>query len=400
LINSESTINGDTIIIPNGTCTWGASGSYINLNKAITLKGASRDSVIINISPTAGTYTNAIIRFNSAATVKDITIQTPITGEGSSGTAFSASADGFRITNIRYIGRTASINGYFVYSGVYGLIDNCHITGGHGSDELIVSRGPTDSWQTVDSIGGASNLFIENNTFDGQGYVCDINSNGRAVLRFNSINGNMKIDGHGKCTNTPNRSVRHMEIYNNKWTVNDSNQVAIELRGGTARIFGNEAVNSLTNSYIFLRDYASFQTICFGYTPDCGCPDDYPLDDQIGVGIDPKVAASDPVYAWGNIKNGVHWSIASPNTGISFASCAIENKCGTSYNSITQIQAGRDYFDSVTKPPAMIDYQPYSCPHPMVGSSGYCDYAVAGTTGYKLLKNQGSPKSMMSRPPN
>jgi len=110
-----------------------------------------------------------------------------------------------------------------------GVAHSTH-TGGKADQELIMARGPTDSWQTVNSISGPNNLFVENCIFGGSGYVSDINSNGRAVFRWNTITGNNKIDGHGKCTNTPNRSVRHIEIYNNRWTLASGNPVAMALR--------------------------------------------------------------------------------------------------------------------------------------------------------------------------
>jgi hypothetical protein len=106
----------------------------------------------------------------------------------------TGTANGWRITDIDFNGGTVSA--YFVYvGGVYGLIDNNDITGASGSSELIFVRGPADSWQTPHSIGGADNVFIEDNTFNGVGYVCDINSNGRAVVRYNKITGQVRLMG-------------------------------------------------------------------------------------------------------------------------------------------------------------------------------------------------------------
>jgi len=307
-----------------------------------------------------------------------LTIRTDTSGN--SGTAFSASANGFRITNIEYINRTVSVNGYFLYSGAYGLVDNCSITGSSGSNELIFVRGPLDSWQTPSSMGGSANFFVENCEFNGAGYVIDCNSNGRCVVRYNTINGQMKIDGHGKASNTPPRGVRHMEIYNNHWTAKAGYYTTIELRGGTARIFNN--VSDTTQTTWQFREYAATNTWP-NFNNRCQCPGDYPIDDQIGVGMDPKSPASEPVYAWNNTELGNQitwargdWLLDGKNV------CQTDAQCGPDYTAITQISQDRDYYTSAVKPAAMSNYHPYICPHPLVGD-GVCLENVSGRSGYK-----------------
>lgn len=381
-----SSNTGDLVIIPDGNCTWGDSASFIDVNASIILQGSG--STVITLSDTAGSWTSGTIRISDNATVKDLKIY------GSTGstnaTAFSVgNKDGWRITGITFIG-TENDGGYFVYVGhTYGLIDNCSISGGDGSNEWIFVRGPSDSWQTVNSIGSAGNVFIENNTFYGPGYVTDCNSNSRCVVRYNTITGNQKIDGHGKCTNTPNRGVRNMEVYNNRWTLASGNTIAMELRGGTYRVFNN-VIDTSGIPYMKITDYAVHTYNCYGYSGTYCCPADYPCDDQIGVGIDPKSAASEPAYFWGNTKSGgAAWSpIAGPrwdgDLGYDLTAAQAEEHCGPTYTAQTQIQADRDYFVSAIKPAAMSAYTPYTCPHPLTGLTGSCDSAVAGTSGYNV----------------
>ena len=297
---------GDTVKIPAGSSTWGAGGTSLSIDKAITLAGAGQDVTNIDISPTAGSWTSGVISISAAATIKGLTLRTPTTG--GCGTAFSASgsANGFRITDIKYLGQTTTINGYFVYSDAYGLVDNCSVTGGSGENELIFLRGPANSWQTNSTMGGANNFFIEDCTFGGEGYVTDCNSNSRCVVRFCTITGPIKIDGHGKYSNTPPRGVRHMEVYNNTWT-GDGYWAAMELRGGTGRVFNNTAPNT-TAVWLLLNEY---YVINDGYTAA-----NYPVDDQIGVGKDPKVGGSEPMYLWGNRENGAIWAISSYPPGM------------------------------------------------------------------------------------
>ena len=61
---------------------------------------------------------------------------------------------------------------------------------------------------------------------------------------------------------------------------------------------------------------------------------DYPIDDQIGVGKDPKVAGSDPMYIWSNTAGGAPWAI-----GLGYGNSALL---------LPIIAPNRDYFADVT----------------------------------------------------
>lgn len=290
---------GDTVLIPPGTFTYGANGDFISIDKPIILAGSGRKTTTIVIADSSGQWTNAAIRLSGGVTVRDFTI----TGAGTEARApFSAGgASGWRISNIEF---NQVKSGYFLYvQGVFGLVDNCTLNGSAGNSELIFTRGPENAWQTDDTIGTADNVYIEDCTINGEGYVCDINSNGKAVVRFCTITGPIKVDGHGKASNTPPRGVRHMEIYHNAWTSNNQGGwLTVEMRGGTGHIFSNTAVRG---TYM-LRDYAT----CAKW-PNFGgfrTPKDYPIDDQIGTGKDPKVGASEPMYLWKNrLTTGAPW---------------------------------------------------------------------------------------------
>jgi len=387
VIDLETVVTGDVVTVPAGTCTWGTDAAYLDVNKAITLQGAGVGSTVINIPATAGSWGDGTVRISAAATVKSMTIQTAETGN--SGTAFSTgTANGWRITDINYNARTSTSNGYFVYVGnVYGLIDNNTIAQNSARMEPIFVRGPTDSWQTANSIGGADNVFVENNTFtgrtDAQGYVSDCNSNSRCVFRHNTITAPMKIDGHGLASNSPARGVRHMEIYNNLFSFSGANWRAIEIRGGTGRIFNNVSSSAYDTIYISLNDYCYIDGSNYSNCDsECKCADDRPVIDQIGVGIDPKSAASEPLYIWNNIRNGIAWT-----AGHSAITEACVSACGA-WSQAEAIISGTDYFISETKPAAMSAYTPYTCPHPLTGLTGSCDSAVAGTAGYNVTIGQ------------
>lgn len=348
VIDNLGTVKGDIVNIPAGACTWGAGETYLSVNKDITLQGAGQGQTIITLSESGGKWTNGTIRISAAATVMSMTINGPSTAPICA--ISTSTANGWRITNIDYNGGT--FGAYFVYvGGVYGLIDNNDITGGIGTAELIFVRGPSDSWQTPHSIGRGDNVFIEDNTFNGRGYVCDCNSNARCVVRYNMITGPIKIDGHGKASNGPPRGVRHMEIYNNRWTHTQTQYwPAIELRGGGGRVFDN-VVDSSGAVWAILTDYG-YTEAWPNFASTCQCPSSYPVDDQIGVGMDPKTAASEPMYLWNNTKNGIPWVLSWKSTANCTATCG-------NFSVSDVIKEGRDYFMSDTKPAAMADYKPY-----------------------------------------
>jgi len=403
---------GSIINVPAGTFTWGAGGSPIYIPNAVSLVGAGPANTIINLDPGAPGGVSGTLQFFAAITVKGFTIN----GAGNA-TPFSTNSSGWRITNVVYNAGTDTSYFCFISQGT-GLIDNCTITGGGGSDELIFATGSANSWQTPDSLGGANNVYVEDCTFNGQGYLCDANANARMVVRFCTITGPMKIDAHGFASNTP-RGVREIEIYNNTWTISGGPFPEIELRGGTGMVFNNNSNATTTYGlpWYFLTDYgyqgewpnfgvgissatAGSSTIITTTTPhglqsnwgpigvtvssttpaisgdytvqvinanafsipvnvtSAGTgggtavyqtPVNYPINDQIGVGQDPKVGGSAPLYSWNNIQNGAPWQrvFKSPSAGAEtlYASQAGN---GATFAETDLIKADRDVFLDLT----------------------------------------------------
>jgi hypothetical protein len=254
--------------------------------------------------------TKAVIQIgDSSAWVENFNIPDAETGVP----PFSAGTPkGARITGVGYNSNAVALQSYFCFIGggkttpPQITIDNCDITAGIGSNELIFMRGASNAWQTADTFGSGGNVFIETNTFNGAGYVCDANANAAVTVRFNTITGMMKIDGHGLASNYPPRGVRLMEIYGNVWTLTKSFWQAIEVRGGTNRVFNNTATTtnpSRAPGFTF-TDYACLEPGLSNFGNVLLTPNNYPIKDQIGEGEDVQgrqaPGGSDPAYVWNN----------------------------------------------------------------------------------------------------
>lgn len=339
--------SGDTVIIPAGSATWGTGNTSLSLFTPGVIIQGQGDSTIITLDDSGPTFGNGVFTVSSSnIVIKRFKVQA---SNIHAVTLFNLSGSGCRISQITYIGGTAG-NGYFVYSSATdGLIDSCIFNGNSGSNELIFGRGPTNAWQVPNTLGSATNIFIESNVFNGAAYVCDANSNAHFVVRYNIINGTIKVDGHGLASNTPARSFRNIEIYGNLWTHAGDFYSAIEVRGGTSRIFNNTAVapNGGGTSWFILTDYGYLsQWPNFGNVYQT--PVNYPISDQVGTGEDPQTAAEEPAYIWNNKQSGgsAPWVRAYkqiPTAAISLYQMQTSNPSAT-FTDATLIQSNRDFY--------------------------------------------------------
>jgi hypothetical protein len=261
--------------------------------------------------------TNAIIQISNGVWVENFAVPTALSGTP----VFSVASGttGARITGISYNTNATTNSSYFCYITCSGTtltqvtIDSNTLVPGGGSNELIFARGPTNAWQKPDTWGSPNQIYIETNRFGlpgsvTGGYVCDLNANAIGTVRYNTIYGRIKIDGHGAATNSPERGVRQMEIYGNSFLCNIAYFQAMEIRGGASRNFLNFALNpSITNpgasDYITYTDYGCLQQ-SGTFNGVWLTPSNYPILDQVGEGMDvggvQAPGGSDPVYMWLN----------------------------------------------------------------------------------------------------
>lgn len=313
LSDVQSTVNasssGDTVQIPCSgaqSVTW-AGQLTVPVNITITALGATPNSGgssfgagtnCLTITSTTGVLFELDPTYLSSNNV--ITLQNLILVPGSgaytpihvNGTGNSSGMPEFRVDNVQFGNGSAqwaygqgSNTGEFllIVNNAFGVADhNTSVTGSHVAFISVnltsyfgVGLYGDNSWAQPDSLGGANNVFIENNQlYQGLWPVVENEQTypniggGRAVTRFNHITASgifFLTGGHGNDTDGRPRSMRTNETYGNTVNcVNDGNGNACydfwSFRGGSGLAFGNTAT---LGSGAVWNEIGSFSTYRF-----------------------------------------------------------------------------------------------------------------------------------------
>jgi hypothetical protein len=214
----NSAANGDTVMVPAGSCTWASNISIPN-TKGITLQGAGSGQTIITTNATLVVDTlpaNAPVRITGFNFIR--------TGMATRISIFGT-AQNWRIDN--NIFDDANISGpYTIQIGQkgdenldsynFGVIDHNQFinrnygTSVHinwvrwGSSQLDTVASGDWIWSQPAQRGTAQAVYIEDNVFSGNNtasQVVDTQYGGKAVVRYNTIN-NPWIATHSACTNS------------------------------------------------------------------------------------------------------------------------------------------------------------------------------------------------------
>lgn len=385
-VNSAS--DGDTIVIPAGTCTWTANLTITG--KILVLQGAGIDRTVIIDGVSKDGYPNVPQMFIYNTKPGGLTRITGMTFTGGAITdpynkgmvEISGNSDQFRMDNVKI--HTTQTAGLMFHGNVRGIVDHSVFRLTNWKFGIYVFH---ETWNNSGDFGDASYaddshfgtnkaIFIEDNVFESADPAVAIDgwSGSRVVFRYNRLR-NAIFANHG--TESPGRwrSQRVFEVYGNTFT-NDSLQYPqlIGIRGGTGVVFNNTATttgNGFANHVTDLSNFRSNSSFppwgqCDGSNKWDGNQGSagYPCLDQPGrgrgsllSGVDPTPAAwvtaiLDPIYAWNNTLNGQVSPMLS-NTAV--------------------IVEGRDFFNA-PKP----NYTPYTYPHPLV--SGQSTTAPTGPT--------------------
>jgi len=345
--------DGDTVLIPDGTCTY-ASG--ISTSKQIRIEAK-------NYVPTKGGDTvRSVVITNNA----DESLFSLVTGNdyhvGLSGIRFNeGTGTGAHLSVGGSGSKVALINDLFFevkdrywpvdqvvdWSAQGGVLWNIHFEGiaaaaadgvGPQGGSFYIGHQPRP-WYTASTMGsfdtnGDVNLYLEDSSCSNVGQFPDVDENGRAVFRHNTLDG-CTGGTHGY---TSAWGGRFIEYYNNVFSVTSSmRNIAgryVWLRGGTV-LFTDNTVNNAANP----SAYGSPVLLSIG---DTTAPGTYPMSRQPGWGHDGSIDVSDPIYIWGN-------------TGTRAGAYGFAN----GWDSIVKLN--RDiYVNSGPKP----GYSKYTYPHP------------------------------------
>jgi hypothetical protein len=297
----------DVVLVPSGTFSWPSS---LAINKTIIVSGAGTGLTNINL-------TSDII-ISLAGRVTSMTLSGSNGGDRIIAGTNSAN---WRFDNL--VLNNGISMGRCLYADTPGLIDHCIINdnlGGTPAENIWTTASGGTSAHTVQDNIWASNttpgsgldaIYVENCTFNNNGYVSDFGYGSKAVVRYCTINGINQVDAHGPESNW--RSCRQVEIYGNRWTITGSQYyTAFNIRGGLLIAFDNLASGSASD-WMLIHHYGP-ESNSYGesYAPllahDWWTPAQYPLPDQQGIGPNPlSSGGADPCYVFNNTRAGVEW---------------------------------------------------------------------------------------------
>ena len=347
-INSAS--NGDTVVIPAGSCTWTGTVT-VPATKGITLQGAGMDSTVIvnGLSTAAKLLEIGVASGNALTRVTGLTLDARMTVGPSFGeqiTVGGLGVDRFRLDHLRL--RNVRLRGIVIVATnggeLSGLIDSnvfecpgdysCHAV------DLVGSWAGGGTTFEVNApfarpfeLGSNKSIYIENNVFD-FAYPNDGAIDGfggiQVVFRFNSVK-NAMVGWHG-ADSASYRGPHWYEVYGNTFTdTGTAPGAGYFYRGGTGVQFDNQWSSNrgrFSNGAISIyrarpETFGSFGQ-CDGSSPwdgnrgTAGVNPGWPCLDQLGwlFGTGPGVAPIHmPAYFWGDRTNGALTPIGTYEAG-------------------------------------------------------------------------------------
>jgi hypothetical protein len=289
---THTAVNGDTIIIPQGTCTWTSGITVSGVGIDITGQGTP------NTGPStvgAGTPTTTMVQDTSSPlftvtgltygqTMKvellnlqaEATTSTPLEFLG---TCSSSGCPSLRVDNINFVTGWSSYltGGLTICDNFFGVLDHNTANEPSAGGSPPLAQISFDSWQGVgnygdnsfaspDTFGTNQTLFIENNSLTGaRGTENDVGvsstqiGGARYVCRFNTWN-NLSSTGactaHGTAWGGRFRGQRQVEFYGNTIQCGAAGycNAGTGLLSGTGHFFGNVLSASEGFNYFLTLD--------------------------------------------------------------------------------------------------------------------------------------------------
>jgi hypothetical protein len=365
----NSAANGDTVVIPNGSCTWTTG---INTSKQIILSGQTKGGVMITDSAGSASMLAFTTGSSFSTEVRNLTF---LDGSASGGFYLDVGGSGklplihdnyFRLPDFKLefavrIGR----NGAVIYNNTFESLN----ANGSGSGNIQISAmGASNSWTTASTMGmadttGTANVYIEDNVFNNI-YLSaiDCDNNARTVIRYNTFNDSGFVC-HGADTSPIGQ--RHTEVYNNTFvfhTSGSSGGITYPLnlnwwwyiRGGTG-VFTDNVVPNISSVMWGTKPKVdlTIQNLRRNSGPNPCCTS-YPCPHQIGQSHNGSSQVLEPFYFWNNTGTG--------GSTLPSLSDYSPNECSANAPSTSSfVVSGRDYISGAAKP----GYVKYTYPHPL-----------------------------------
>jgi hypothetical protein len=327
---THTAINGDTINIPAGSCSW-SSGISVPSNIGITIIGAGTPNSGASTTGAAAscagsgatnlTFSGNFTAFTMAPEYGNSTSRiscmqwTYSSGEmiGFSilGTCTSSGCPNLRQDNITFTswsGHTEAGISYGIEAigDMFGVVDHNTMNGVEGTNDSLMEQSNAsyldtcsgspnyvgcygdNTWAQPESFGSANFLFVENNIFtyaavgDNEGSAGSQSYQGgdRIVVRYNTFAldsaNSVALSWHGTESGGRPRSGRAWEFYGNTLTCATDEQCLeiIGMRGGTGLTWNNAITGSSAgiNNYVSLNTYRTQGSIsmwgpCDGSSP-------------------------------------------------------------------------------------------------------------------------------------
>ncbi len=417
-INSAS--NGDTVVVPAGSCIW--PYPRIVINKSLAIIGAGIDVTTITgagFKVIRGTDNWRIsgFTFDNQWYTTDITGSIQVSGSPYGPGSELAGCKNFRIDHNKFMHygpqlSSGCANGYSsirIVGFSYGVIDNNQFY--DSKSESIIYCGDGDaSWTRGGGIGGYDNgtVFIEDNTWslstetthgNCAANASDSASGSRVVFRYNKVYDAVgvkqlaPVETHGfegLCSVSYGSSGYSLEVYNNEFH-NEHTSTGVfpaHFRGGQGVAFNNLYYGSVWASAAKLVSYRSFcdrevqrqipspsYINAAGYSWYCHKDDgtENTVEGLVEGSLVYGVCHQQPngIYVWDNLKDGNPFSNSvAVTSGPRYCannetvSCTSDAQCPGStcevdYNSLDIVE-GVNYFKYM-KP----GYTLYTYPHPL-----------------------------------
>jgi hypothetical protein len=351
----NSAADGDTVMVPAGTCTW--NGALSISSKTILLVGAGSGSGGTKIVHDGGNHTLVAVDAGSKKGRMDISGFWFSGGasnwwNGTAMTLYGPSGwKNLRVHHNVFDGNYPwSIKGY---SGAHGLIDH-NTFQGQAYGIMLYGDGAKD-WASTLTLGTADFFFVEDNVFNWSDFYgstgvpsMDMDSGGRQVFRYNTVKYGM-WETHDKARSGL-VSANAFEIYKNTFSTTTNKWKGTDVSAGTGVIWGNTFSGDWSVA-IGAIDYKSFDPrsvrLCDGSDPadqNVAGQSGWRCQYQIGSMGEGATAYSYPLYVWANTLNG----------------STVGMRCTDGCN---HVQDGRDFINNGTTPKA--GYTPYQYPHPL-----------------------------------